>query len=401
MPSDTNIPDRPAPRWIRSGSVSYRKAKWALFCAGFACYSLIYCVQPLFPAFAETFGVSPAESSLALSLTTGLLAVSIVLAGAFSQALGRRGLMFCSILLAAVCSIVAAMTPSWSALLTARAICGFVLGGVPAVAIAYLSEEIDPAHLGKATGLYIAGTAFGGMMGRISMGVLSEFTSWRVALGILGVACLATAIVFLRLLPPSRNFVPKPGFDLAFHLRVWKRHLFDSGLRHIYIHGFLMTSVFVTLFNYAVFRLSQAPYFLSQTAVGMIFLTYGFGMASSSVAGALADRFGRRSLLVLGFSTMLLGILASLPDSLIAAFTGITLATIGFFIAHAVASGAIGPLSGEFKGHAASLYLLFYYMGSSIIGSIGGWFWQHGGWPGVAGLTGALAFLGLILVLRG
>ncbi|GHU33696.1 MFS transporter [Betaproteobacteria bacterium] len=400
MPADFTVSDSPSSRWIRAGSPEYRRAAWALFLIGLSCFSLIYCVQPLLPSFAETFGVSPAESSLALSLTTGLLAVSIVLAGAFSQALGRRELMFCSLLLAAICNIVVAVTPSWLALLTTRAIEGFIIGGVPAVAIAYLSEEIDPVDLGKAMGLYVAGTAFGGMMGRIVMGVLTEFTSWRMALGLLGVSCLLAAIGFLRLLPPSRNFIPQPGFDLAFHLRVWKSHLMNRGLLRIYAYGFLITGVFVTLFNYTVFRLSEAPYFLSQTAISMIFLVYSFGMASSSISGALADRFGRRPLLVAGMLTLLLGVLTTWPDSLTSIFGGIVLATIGVFIVHTVASSSIGPLSGEFKGHAASLYLLFYYMGSSIVGSVGGWFWQHGGWPAVIGLTGSLALAGLILTVR-
>ena len=77
------------------------------------------------------------------------------------------------------------------------------------------------------------------------------------------------------------------------------------------------------------------------------------------------------------------------------------LVTTGFFIAHSVASGSIGPLAGAAKGHAASLYLLFYYMGSSIVGSVGGWFWQHGGWGAVAALTGALGFFGMILAVTG
>jgi YNFM family putative membrane transporter len=230
---------------------------------------------------------------------------------------------------------------------------------------------------------------------------LTEFTSWRVALGIIGVSCLVAAIGFLGLLPPSRNFVPRPGFDLAFHLRAWKGHLINRALLRIYAYGFLIISVFVTLFNYAVFRLSIAPYSLSQMAISMIFLIYGFGMVSSSVAGALADRFGRRPPLIAGFLTMLIGVLATLPDSLPVILGGITLMTIGVFIVHSVASGSIGPLAGEFKAHAASLYLLFYYLGSSIVGSAGGWFWQHGGWPAIVGLTGTLALAGLWLAVTG
>ena len=111
-----------APQWIRLGTTEYRNAGLALFLAGFASFSLIYCVQPLLPAFTESFGVGPAESSLALSLTTGLLAISIVLAGAFSQALGRRGLMFCSMVLAVLCDFAAAAAPDWRLLLVARAV---------------------------------------------------------------------------------------------------------------------------------------------------------------------------------------------------------------------------------------------------------------------------------------
>lgn len=412
MPSVTAVARNPAledepparesvPVWIGRGTAEYRNAGVALFLAGFACYSLIYCVHPLLPAFARSFGVSPAESSLSLSLTTGMLAFSILMASAFSQALGRRGVMFCSLLLAALCNIATAVTPSWSGLLVARAIEGFVIGGVPAVAIAYLSEEIDPDNLGKTIGLYVAGTAFGGMMGRVGIGMLTEFTSWRMALGIFGILGLLAASGFLALLPRSRNFVARPGFDPLFHLRTWGKQLRNPALLRIYACGFLMTSVFVTLFNYVIFRLSGPPHFLSQTVISMIFLTYSFGMMSSSVAGGLADRFGRRPLLIAGFLIMLAGIGLTLVDSLGLIVGGVVLVTTGFFIAHSVASGSIGPLAGASKGHAASLYLLFYYMGSSITGSVGGWFWQQGGWGSVAALTGALALLGMVLAVTG
>jgi YNFM family putative membrane transporter len=42
------------------------------------------------------------------------------------------------------------------------------------------------------------------------------------------------------------------------------------------------------------------------------------------------------------------------------------------------------------KGHAASLYLLAYYTGSSIAGWVGGWFWAVEGWFAVAAFTGLL-----------
>ncbi|MBB3810012.1 MFS transporter [Pseudochelatococcus contaminans] len=399
LPPDEPRNERPAPVWISKGTPAYRRAELALFLAGFASFSLLYCVQPLLPAFAATFNVTPAASSLALSLTTGMLAVSILLGGAYSQVLGRRGLMFASMMLGALLNIVAAVMPDWHGLLIARALEGLVLGGVPAVAMAWLAEEIEPAHLGRTMGLYVAGTAFGGMAGRVGMGALTEFVSWRIALVALGVLCLACAVGFILLLPRSRNFTPTRNLDPAFHLRAWGGHLWNRGLLRLYFIGFLLMSVFVTVFNYATFLLSEPPYELSQTQVSLIFLAYGFGIVSSGITGSLMVHFGARGVIACGFTLMLAGTLLTLSVPLIGIIAGISVMTTGFFIGHAAASSSVGRLATVYKGHAASLYLLFYYVGSSIVGSAGGWFWEHGGWSAIVALTGGMSLAGAALAL--
>lgn len=389
---DTDPPRQP--QWTAYGTPAYRRISLALFLAGFATFSLIYCVQPLLPEFARDFGVAPGIASLALSLTTGLLALAIFVAGAFSQMVPRRGLMFVSMAGAAVLNLAAALTPSFSLLLAARALVGLVLGGVPAVAMAYLAEEIEPAHLGRAMGLYVAGTAFGGMAGRVGMGLATDLTSWRGAMGLLGALDLAAAVGFVLLLPASRNFAVVRGFDPGFHLRTWRAHLRDPRLLRLFTLAFLLMSVFVALFNYASFRLAAAPYHLGQTASSMIFLTYALGMVASSSAGRLADRHGRARTLGAGLALLLAGIALTLSASLVWIVAGITLLTIGFFIGHSVASGWVGRVAQGAKGHAASLYLLFYYVGSSVTGTLGGWFWEHGGWHALAALTAMLTLVG-------
>ncbi|MGN6551820.1 MAG: MFS transporter [Pararhizobium sp.] len=382
------------------GSAAYRRISIGLFLAGFATFSLIYCVQPLLPALASDFGVSPAESSLALSLTTGLLAIAILGAGAGSEMLGRRGLMFGSMAAAAILTRVAAAAPDWSVLLATRAAEGFVLGGVPAVAMAYLAEEIEPRGLGFSMGLYVAGTAFGGMFGRVGIGALMEVTSWRLALGILGAIDLAAAVGFLLLLPRSRNFVRRRSLDPAFHVRAWRAHLRHPGLPFLFLVGCFCMGAFVTVYNYASFRLSAPPYSLTPTELSLIFVVYMLGMAASSAAGAMADRFGRGRVLSVGIVIAGAGITLTLLSSLAGIIGGIAVLTIGFFAAHSVASGWVGRMAAEAKGHASSLYLLAYYVGSSVMGSAGGWFWTAGGWPAVAGFTTALLAVALAAALR-
>ena len=386
--------------WTMRGPAHSRRVSLALFAAGFATFSLLYCVQPLLPAFARDFRVGPAEASLALSLTTGFLALAILLAGAVSESVGRRALMFASICAAAVLGIAAALAPDWRLLLAARALEGLALGGVPAVAMAYLGEEIDPAGLGRAMGLFVAGNAFGGMAGRVGVGLLASWTSWRVALASLGALDLAIAVAFLILLPPSRNFVRRPGLSLAYHLGAWGRHLMSGPVMLLCLVGFLVMGTFVTVYNYAGFRLQSPPYGLSEGQTSAIFVVYLFGMAASWTAGALADRLGRGPVLMAGTVVALLGLALTLAAPLAAVVAGVLVLTIGFFIAHSVASGWVGPMAGANKAHAASLYLLAYYLGSSLMGSAGGWLWGADGWPGVAVFCGTMLAVAFLAALR-
>lgn len=400
MPGTQKATPEALPAGVSPRSAAYKRIALALFLAGFSTFSLLYCVQPLLPAFAREFGLGAASSSLSLSLSTGMLAVSILCAGALSERTGRRGLMFASMTLAALFNVFAALSPNWNLLLVWRALEGFALGGVPAVAMAYLAEEIASEGLGFSMGLYVGGTAFGGMVGRIGMSVLEEHFSWRTAMLAIGVVDLVAAAAFVMLLPPSRRFVKRTDLTLRHHFRLWGAQLRHARLPFVFAIGFLVMGAFVTIYNYAGFRLTAAPFNLSSTACGLIFGAYLFGMVSSSSAGALADRLGRAPVLVSGLLVFAAGLALTLSHSLAAIVVGIVLVTIGFFIAHSVASGWVGHLAGSAKGHAASLYLLAYYLGSSVLGSVGGTFWQHGAWTSVAAYVAVLLVLGLLAARR-
>jgi len=372
------------------------RIRLALFMAGFATFSLLYCVQPLLPEFARSFGVSAAASSLPLSLATGGLAIAIFCAGAVSENLGRRGLIFGSIALAAVLNGVAAFVPHWGALVAVRALSGIALGGVPAVAMVYLAEELPAHKLGAATGLYVGGNAFGGMMGRIGMSFLTDHFDWRTAMAVLSAFDLAVAIGFVLLLPPSRHFVRKSGVNLRFHLQAWGGHLRHRYLPWLFSIPFLLMGTFVSVYNYAGFRLGGPEFGLSQSQIGLIFSAYVFGIVSSSIAGAASDRFGRGPVVLAGTVSAIAGVLLTLSHALPMVIGGVVLLTIGFFIAHSAASAWVGRLGGTHRSHAASLYLLAYYVGSSVVGSVSGWFWQHGGWAMLVAFCLALQAIALI-----
>jgi YNFM family putative membrane transporter len=381
---------------LERGSRDFRRASLALFLAGCSTFSLLYCVQPLLPIFASEFSVSPADSALPLSLSTGMLAVAILCAAVASEGFGRRGLMFVSMMLASLFTVLAAASPDWTMLLVLRAATGFLLGGVPAVAMTWLAEEMDKRSAAYAMGLYVAGTAFGGMLGRVGAGILADYIGWRWAMGVAGLAGLLAAAGFMLLLPRSRNFRRSSNMSPATHLRAWMSHVRTTGLPPIVLIAFMTMGAFITVLNYAAFRLLAPPFELSQAQIGLIFLVYIFGIASSSFTGPMIERFGRPLVLPAGLATMAAGIGLTLMPQLGFVIGGIILLTVGFFFSHSVASSAVGLFAKQAKGHAASLYHLSYYAGSSLAGWIGGWFFALGHWPAVVVFT--LCLLGLAFV---
>ncbi|MDB5458310.1 MAG: major facilitator superfamily [Caulobacteraceae bacterium] len=386
--------------YLRRGTPAFRRASIALFACGFATFALLYCVQPLLPEFTSEFGVSPAASSLAVSAATLGVAVSLIVVGVLSDRLGRKPLMALSQLLVVACTLGVAFAPSWNALLVLRFASGVALSGVPAVAMAYLAEEIEPESLGAVMGLYIAGNAMGGMAGRLLSGILADVTgSWRWAVGIIGVIGLVAALVFIRFLPPSRRFEPAPSGRVMHHVRSIRALFRESTLPWIFACGFLLMGGFVALFNVVAYRLTAAPFNLSNGMVGAISLVYLVGAPVSAAFGGLSDKYGRGRILAVAVTMMLAGLLLTLPDTLFLIVPGLAMVTGGFFGAHAMASAWAGSRVPTARGQAASVYLFFYYLGPGLFGALAGRLWTLHGWWGAVGLIGGMQLLLLVIVM--
>lgn len=388
----------PAAR-IRAGTREFRQTNRAMFLGGFSTFALLYTVQPLLPLFAQEFGLSPMRSSWALSAATGALAVCLLLASVASDRVGRKGMMCLALLLSAVLDVACALVHSFTQLLVLRTLLGVTLAGLPAVALAYLGEEIDPPSLGYSVGLYIAGTALGGMTGRVATSFLTDYLTWRVALAVIGGAALLATAEFWRILPPSNHF--KPGsLNVRAILTGTRRHFSDGGLPWFFCLAFLLMGAFVSVYNYLGFRLAGPEFGLRHSEVSLIFSLYLMGMFSSVWMGRLADRYGRRRVLWTVIATMLTGLLMTLSGSLLLIIAGIALFTFGFFGGHSIASSWVGRRAKVQAALASSLYLFFYYLGSSLIGSFSGLMWQAGGWSGVVAVLAMCLTLSLLVALR-
>ena len=388
---------------------SSRRMSLAFFLAGFGTFALIYDVQPLLPEFPVDFPIVPATASLALSLTTLLLAASMLVVGRVSEVANRRNLMSASVIIASAIGVCSAFSPGWHVFLLLRALMGLALGGLPAVALAYLSDNVPAEKVHGTVGLYIAGTAFGGMAGRLLSGFMAGHLGWRQTSGAVSAICLAAGVLFYFALPRGdRRHAATPGGALGLGAlspgalgglaRRFAAQWRDALLPRLFVEGGVLMGCFVATYNYLCFRLQKAPFFYSEAQVSMIFLVYFFGMVASPMCGRLVRRFGVANVLRVTLLCYAAGALISIPDTLATVLVGATLVTVGFFAGHATASAWVNQRAGAGKAIASAQYLTVYYIGASLLGWSGGYAWQFLGWAGVAALVCACSLLGARLV---
>jgi YNFM family putative membrane transporter len=339
-----------------------------------------------------------------MSLTTAALAVSLLMVGPVSDLVGRTRLIRLSLGLSALVAAACAVAPTWETLLALRLVEGVTLAGLPAVATAYLREELHPTSHGRAAGLYVGGTALGGMAGRLVTAPVAEAAGWRWALAAAALLALGCAVAVELTLPASRNFVPRPAGQASLGAMA-ARALRDRALLALYGVGAVSVGSLVAVFNVLGFRLTGEPFRLGVGAVSLVFLVYPLGAVASTVAGRLADTFGRRAIAPVGCAVGVAGALLTLPSSLPVVVAGVAALTVGFFIVHGLASGWVAArahAAGVSTGQAAAFYLFAYYVGASVFGSLGGRAWSLAGWSGVVVLAVVLLLsaAALTLVLR-
>ena len=349
------------------------------FLSGFSCFAQLYYFQPLLPDLAREFGLTASHSSLAVSFSTLGMVAGLCVAMFMADSISRKKLISFALLASSLTSIGCSYSPSFFPLVALSALKGFLLSGATSVSLAYISEEVQAKNKNKITGLYIAGNAIGGMMGRVISSYLAAEFSWRVASLSLGLLCAAFALLFLTFSPRSQNFTPK---------RENFKSLIVAGLSLItsrklipfYLCGSLMLGIFVSLYNYMGFYLVKEPFNFSPDLIHYIYLMYTFGVFGSLATAKLDSMFNHfsvlRAIVLISVPALLL---LYIPNFWIVTL-GLALFTFNFFVVHVTCNRVVSDYSLSKRSVAISMYLLCYYLGSSFWGWSTGIVLDHFGW---------------------
>jgi YNFM family putative membrane transporter len=312
-----SIEQSASPAWAghTRGSVAYGRLLAALFCAGVATFAQLYSPQAVLPLISADLRIGAAEAALTISASTVGLAIGVIPWSTLADRIGRVRAISVSVTIATVVGLLVPFAPSYQLLLAGRFLEGLMIGGVPAIAIAYLTEEVDPAHAARAAGTFVAGTTIGGLMGRLVSSPVADIAGWRVGVFTVAVLCGFAALSFVKLAPQPRGFIPSklsganPDGGLGRRLLV---NLRSRRQLTLFAQGFLLMGGFVALYNFLGFRLTGAPFFLPPFVVSLVFVAYLAGTWASSRAGAEATRFGRKRVLLVSVLIMGAGVAVTL-----------------------------------------------------------------------------------------
>ncbi|MEL7833275.1 MFS transporter [Fodinibius sp. Rm-B-1B1-1] len=380
----------------------YWRIQWGIILTGLSVFAQLYFFQPLLPALGRVFSISPAMSSLAISGGTAGMATGLFVFAFWADRWPRKQLMTACMFGTALLTMISAGAPNFAVLVVLNFVKGMVISGISAVALAYLAEEIDGNVLGFIISIYMSGNILGGMSGRVSAGFLNGWLGWRYATLVIGIIGAVFAVVFLWVLPKSQYFQSQK-IQMGYKFRQMALFLRQPMLLAMFVVAALLMGVFVSTYNYLNFRLEAPPFSLPHYLIALVYVMYTVGIWGSIAAGRWSDLYESTTVLKTLILAISAGLLMLLSTHLWIFVVGLGVVTFGFFGAHTIASRIVSELVDSGKSTATSLYWLFYYVGSSIIGTGSGIFLSAWGWAGfIIGLLllGLIGLLILVIVSR-
>jgi YNFM family putative membrane transporter len=356
--------------------------------AGYCAFINLYSPQSILPLLSQEFHASAAEISTIITVSTLAVALTAPFTGTVADVLGRKRVIVAAMFVLVIPTLMVGLATTLSQLIFWRAVQGLVLPPIFAVAVAYIGDEWSTKEATTAAGIYSSGSSLGGFSGRLVTGLLADYVGWRA--GFVALACIAFAgaIAVAFLLPYERRFVRSEG--LLASGRQMLAHFRNRQLLATYAVGFGVLFNFICTFTFVSFHLAAAPYNLSASWLGAIFVVYLVGSVLTPWTGWAVGRFGRRAFMVGVIALWIVGIALTLAPSLPVIIAGLALGAGCGLICQAVSTGYVTTTAKAGRSSAVGLYVTSFYIGGSFGAAAGGIAWTLGGWPACVAIVAAM-----------
>jgi DHA1 family multidrug resistance protein-like MFS transporter len=323
-------------------------------------------VAPAIPLFARSFGVDRLASAAVISAFALMRFGSALGVGKLVNRFGGRLILGLGIAVVASSSALAGLAQNYGQLIALRAVGGVGSAMFSVSAISVLLSVTTSSQRGRAVGAFSGGFLLGGVSGPALGGLVTEW-SLRAPFFIYAATLAAAGSTGLLLLPrhtradPDAASTPAPTLTIrqAIRLPAFRAAAFANLADNWAALG--VRSAIVPLF--VVEALHRSPLV---TGIGFTVFTVANG-AALVVAGRLADRRGRRGVLILGCLGSAIGCaVLVLPGSLAVFFIAMTVFGLGSGMLDVAPGAMLGDVVGSRGGTVIAAYQMAGDAGSFI-----------------------------------
>ncbi|MGW6054488.1 MFS transporter [Streptomyces sp. NPDC055189] len=371
-------------------------ALFAVACG--AAVANVYFSQPLLVTMGHDLAMSPALVGSVVTLTHVGYGLGLFFLVPLGDVADRRRLIVAQLLFLVLALVVVATAHTAVILLAGMAATG-LLAVVTQTLVAFAASLARPAGRGRVVGLVTSGVVIGILLARTASGLMADLAGWRsVYLASASLTALL-ALVLYRVLPSRSGAAPttlRYGQLLRSTVTLFAR---ERLLRLRALFGLLVFAAFSTLWSSIALPLSEAPYFLSHSAIGALGLIGVAGALAATVAGRLNDRgLSRRTTgVALSLLTVSWLSLAFTPSSLWALAAGVILLDLAVQAVHVTNQTLIYELHPDAGSRLIGGYMVFYSIGSATGAITATTLYDLAGWGAVCALGAAFSLLGLAL----
>lgn len=152
----------------------------------------------LLPAIATDLDVTVGTAGLLTSAFAIGMVIGAPLMAAFARRWPPRAALLVCLLLFAACHVIAAVTPVFSLLLTARVLSALANAGFLAVALATATTLVSEDRKGRALAILLSGTTIATVVGVPAGALLGAAAGWRTTFWAISLLCVPAAIGIVR-----------------------------------------------------------------------------------------------------------------------------------------------------------------------------------------------------------
>jgi MFS family permease len=266
-------------------------------------------LTPIIPKFAVVnLEMTESEIGLVYSLFAVTFALFMLPAGLWADKVGRKPLIISGILIFAVTTLALAFITDKYQFALLRALEGVGAAMVTPAAFALTVDLVPENKRGMAMGAEGTAQILGGLggpgLGGLLAGELGFYYPFYVA-AVLAVLCAAMTMLIRQ--PPTRAAEKKPSLFSMF--QSWKRNAAENrALLAVTTRGFVM-GIVQGLWNLGLILFWYDKLDMTETELGLALTVGMLVMVLATIPfGAMSDRIGRRPLMIVGGTIMVLGL---------------------------------------------------------------------------------------------